>query len=94
MQLNSLGLVVVPLNAEIASQLGIEDQTGVLISSVQANSLAAEAGLEPGMLIKQVNRQPVTSPEEFSRLVEADQDGSLLLLVRGEQGSRFVVLNR
>jgi hypothetical protein len=45
------------------------------------------------MVIVQVNRQDVLSAEEFGKLVKADMDHSLLLLVRTEQGPRLVVID-
>ena len=36
----------------------------------------------------------VTTAADFDRLVREDKDGSILLLVRSEQGSRFVVVSR
>ncbi|WP_372723051.1 PDZ domain-containing protein, partial [Novipirellula sp.] len=67
-------------------------QTGVVITRVQEGSAAAESGLEPGMVIVQVNRHDVSNPGEFERRIAEDSDGSVLLLVRSEQGSRFVVV--
>lgn len=93
-RLQSLGLEVSSLTDEIAKQLGMKDQNGVVITSVQDGSSSAQAGLEPGMVIAQVNRQDVATASVFQKLVKADTDGSILLLVRTENGSRFVVLTK
>lgn len=90
----SLGLEISSLTKDIAQQLGMENQTGVVITAVQPDSSAAKAGLEAGMVIAQVNRQVVTNAEDFGKVVSNDEDGSILLLVRTEQGSRFVVVNK
>jgi len=52
------------------------------------------AGLAPGVLITEVNRESVTSAEEFGRAAAAalGRGESLLLLVRQGGHSRFVVL--
>ncbi|TWU60627.1 putative periplasmic serine endoprotease DegP-like precursor [Rubripirellula tenax] len=92
-KLQSLGIEIAPLTKDVAKQLGMEDQSGVVIAAVQDDSSASEAGLEPGMVIAQVNRQDVSTVEDFARIVKADSDGSILLLVRGEHGSRFIVVN-
>ncbi len=94
LKLQSLGLEVSPLTPQVAEQLGGEKQTGVLITQVQTDGAAAIAGLDPGMVIVQANRQDITCVEDFQRIVGADEDGSILLLVRTGQGSRFVVVNR
>lgn len=92
--LQGLGLEVGSLSADVAKQLGMENQTGVVITEVQADSPAQRAGLDAGMVIAQVNKQSVTTPAEFETAVDADSDGSVLLLVRTENGSRFVVLDK
>lgn len=91
-KMQSLGVEVTALNADVAKQLGLKDEAGVVITRVLDGSRAEKAGLEPGMVIVQVNRRDVTTTEEFRRAVKADEDGTVLLLVRSEQGSRFVVV--
>ena len=93
-KMKSLGLEVSALTPDVAEQLGIETQTGVVITQVQTDGAAATAGLDPGMVILQVNRQDVSSVEDFQKIVDADQDGSVLLLVHSAQGSRFVVVKQ
>jgi len=47
------------------------------------------------MLIKEVNRQPVTDMDAFQRLMkESADDDSVLLLVKIGQHTQFIVLNR
>jgi len=90
---DKLGLTVQDLTPELAKRLGLHDRKGVAITDVQEDSVAARAGLTEGMVVTQVNRKPVQSAEQFRKAIES---GSLkegvLLLVRSEQGSRFVVL--
>ncbi|MCR9293579.1 MAG: Do family serine endopeptidase [bacterium] len=93
-RLQSLGLEVRDLTPEVSKQLGLKGSAGVVITGVQPNSPAARAGLESGMLIEQVNRHSVTTVDEFEKQVQADDDESILLLVRSEQGSRFLVLTK
>lgn len=93
-EMRSLGVEVASLNAAVAKQLGVKDANGVVVTAVQEGSNAADAGLRPGMVIAQVNRQDVHSPDEFEQVIEADEDGSILLLVRSPQGSQFIVLQR
>ena len=53
-----LGVLVQELTPEIAEQLNLGDEKGVVIKYVSPNSLAAEVGLRRGMLILSVNRVP------------------------------------
>ena len=88
---NLLGLEVSELTTDVAKQLGLEGHRGVLVTDVDSGSSVA-AGIEAGSIIVQVNRQDVNSVEEFEKAVKADDDGSVLLLVRTDQGSSFVVV--
>ncbi len=91
---DKLGLEVSPLTPEVAEQLGIKaGGQGVVITSVEPNGLADQAGLTTGMVITQANRKPVKSVDEFRKALEApNADKSVLLLVRTAEGSQFYVL--
>jgi len=87
------GLEVGPLTHEVAQHLGLPSTEGVVIVSVDANGAAAQLGLAPGMVIAEVDRQPVHSLDDFRTAVAANaDDSSLLLLVRTAAGSRYLVL--
>ncbi|MCA9179109.1 MAG: Do family serine endopeptidase [Planctomycetales bacterium] len=93
MPLDRLGMEVGRLDAAVAEQLGMSGAEGVVITDVQAGGLADRAGLESGMVITQANRQPVRSVEAFTDMVkQLKPDEGMLLLVRSQNGSRFVVL--
>jgi len=96
-RMEGLGLEIAPLDAAVAKQLGMEGTEGVVITSVREKSPASEVGLAPGIVIREVNRQKVNSVADFERLMaEHRKDASaegILLLVRSEKGSRFVVVN-
>ena len=66
---------------------------GVLITGVRDGSPAANAGLDSGMVIVQINKKPVRSVEEARTFLtdEAVQKG-VLLLVKASEGTKFVVL--
>jgi serine protease Do len=91
-KVESLGLEVSDLTADVAQQLGFKDQSGVVITSVTPGSSADRAGLESGMLIARVGSQDIHSAEEFKAAVEGAHDDGLLLLIRTPQGSQFVVV--
>ncbi|WP_419581588.1 Do family serine endopeptidase [Stieleria magnilauensis] len=91
-KMSSLGIEVSTLTADVAKQLGVKGEAGVVITQVQKGSRADDAGLSPGIVVSQVNRQDVKSAADFEKVVKADEDGTILLLVRNEQGSRFVVI--
>jgi serine protease Do len=90
---DKLGLSVQDITPEIAKRLNLAEPSGVVITEVREGSPAALAGLSEGAVITQVDRKPVKSAEQFQKAINSAKlkDG-VLLLVRSEQGSRFVVL--
>ncbi len=90
---DALGLTVQPLTPELAERMELEGAQGVVVSDVAVDSQAARAGLAPGALIQQVNQKPVNTVAAFQQAVaEAKAKGSVLLLVRQQGVSRFVVV--
>lgn len=91
--LDKLGFTVRELTPELAEQFGLQGQTGVVVSEVKPDSLAALADIEPGALIVEVNRTAVSNVKEFNAAIEkAAEKGSVLLLIKEKDYSRFVVL--
>jgi len=88
---DKFGFSVESLTADKADELGYKDEQGVLVAEVEDGSPAAQAGLQPGDLITEVNRQKVTSVSEFRAAVKDAKD-RLLLLVKNKNASRFVIL--
>lgn len=91
-QANQLGIEVSDLDEATAKALGLDSTDGVVVTQVERDSRAARAGLRPGMVITQVNRQDVQSVADFQMLVGNDENETILLLVRTESGSRFVIV--
>jgi serine protease Do len=91
-EVDTLGFSVQPLNDALAERLGYADRSGVIVSNVESGSTAARAGLEPGMLIEQVNHSPVTGMGDFTRAMKEHPDAAILLRVRKGDYSRFVVI--
>ncbi len=94
-QFDELGLELGSLEPEVAQQLGLQDVEGVVIMGVQQGSVADRAGLDGGMVITQINRQPVKDLASAEKVLEdASLQEGILLLIRTAQGSRFVVLRQ
>ncbi len=66
-----LGITVEAVPGPLASK-GIK---GVLVTQVKPGSFADESGLTPGLVITEINRQPVTGIEQFQSLVSALKAG-------------------
>ena len=80
-----LGLEVRPVTPEIARQLNLRTTEGVVVTRVEDGSAAAEAGIQRGDVIREVNRQKVRAMPEFERLTRDVKEGDRLtvLLQRG-----------
>jgi serine protease Do len=78
---------------EIADQLGVKDDAGVLVTSVEPGSAAQEAGLRRGDLILEVDRSEVKTTRELQARLGAAEERALLLVRRGE-ATIFVPLKR
>lgn len=79
------GVRISDLDAKMREALGVEDGIeGVVVESVDTNSKAAEAGLQTGLLITQVDQQDVKSVAEVKKIREAFQGDVLLLQIYRE----------
>jgi serine protease Do len=91
-----LGLALAPLTPELRQRFELDDDVkGVVITAVRPGSPAAEIGLRPGDVVKQVNQTDVTAPRQLVEQIEvARKDGrqAVLLLVARGDGQRFVAL--
>jgi serine protease Do len=76
-----------------APQLGISvtgGAHGLTVQSVDPNGPAAQAGIQPGDVIVQVNRQPVHSPEEMRAALAKSGDRPPLLLISRNGQTMFI----
>ena len=91
--LEQLGLAVQNLTEDLARRLGYENLEGVVITKVEAGSEAARKGLEPGMLVLEVDQNPVKNTRDFDKAMEkAAEKGQTLLLVSDGRYSYLAVL--
>ena len=88
-----LGMGLQELTPELAKQLGVTAEKGLIISSIEPVGPAAEAGLERGDVILEAAQKPVGSVEEFKKVASGVKPGEgLLLLVHRRSGTMFVVV--
>ncbi|MCL2458729.1 MAG: DegQ family serine endoprotease [Desulfobulbus sp.] len=91
--LNEFGLTLQDLTKELAEQFSYAKDQGVLISDVEADSPAAELGLQSGMLIEEVNRTRVRNLKELQQVLKkAGSAKQILLRIRSGERSQYIVL--
>jgi serine protease Do len=89
------GLSIREVTRAYANDKQLDDDTGVVVTTLSPGYPAAQADLDPGDVIRSINQEPVTDLEEFTRRynasIEAKQEQVLLEVQRG-RGRRSMVL--
>ena len=90
-----LGMTLETITPQIARQLGT-DIRGVLVRDVERSSEAfRDADIQQGMVIIEVNREPVGSVEEFeAALADVDEGDSFLVRVQAGGASFLTALTK
>ena len=87
------GVQVDELTDDIRQQLGLNsDVKGVVVTEVADDAPAADAGLQRGDVIEQVNRHPVNSVSDYHRLVDEAGKQALVLLINRGGNTTFIVV--
>jgi serine protease Do len=91
---NELGIQVRDLTPETAKELGFGAAvSGVVITKIDPNGLAAKAGISPGLLIEKVGTKKISSLKDFEEAVKAGSiKEGIALLVASPTGKFYVVL--
>ncbi len=94
--LKKIGLSLKTLTPELASQLGISIQKGVLITKVEPGSVAEENGLQRGDVIVEINQKEVKTASQAKRILSRVKSGEpiLLLIYRENEGTFWVAFNK
>jgi len=82
-----LGISAEPITPDLASQIGVPANTkGVVVAQVDPTGPAAQAGIQTGDVIQEVNRQKVASAADLrSALAKSGDHAPVLLINRGGQ---------
>ncbi len=89
-----LGVSVEPVTPEIARQLQLRPgETGVVVGEVDPNGPAADAGIQQGDVIEQINRQPVRSASDIASALQRAGSRPVLLLVSRRGQTVFLTVH-
>ncbi len=82
-----IGIKVSNITSEMAGKYHLDNlKHGVVITSVDEKSIAAEVGLHEGDVILKLNRQAIDSVEDFNKILSKQEAGDTVLfyILRGE----------
>ncbi len=88
----ALGIEVQSLTKDLAERFGYALGQGVIVTRVVPGSPAADAGVQPGDLIQSVNRESVSSADDFEKAVASTKDNKILLLIKRGEYSQFIIV--
>ena len=94
----ALGMEFSGITDDARKTFKIKDSVkGVIVTSVEPGSPAADRGLRPGDVIEEVNHQAVEKPGDLAKAIDAAKKDSakkpaLLLVANGEGVARFVAI--
>ena len=81
------------LTPELARQLGVDSEVGVVITDIAPGSPAAAARLQPGDVIVEVDRESIRNVEDLRDQLAKGDDSLLMLISRGE-ATLFIPMRR
>jgi serine protease Do len=81
------GLALENLDQDTARELGLNVKQGVVVRRVEPRSEAEKAGLVAGDIMKEMNRQPITSVEDFQKVSLDVEKGSNVLFLINRRGN-------
>ena len=86
-----LGVIVQPLNYDLAQHFGLKVHEGVLVAEVLPDSAAAKTGMKPGDVIVEFAGKSVSTPQELQAAVEQAEIGHPQTLVAVREGKRMTL---
>jgi serine protease Do len=91
-QASVIGLSVQELTPELARRLGLSRATaGVVVTDVEPGSTAEDAGIRPGDVILEVDREKIDSVREYRAAISRARAGDTLLFLMKRGDSTFFV---
>jgi serine protease Do len=86
------GMSLDPITPDAARELDLpRGKGGAIVSDVDRSSAASNAGLQPGDVILEVNRQPVNNVSQVTRELQRAAPGSPVFLVVWREGQEYFI---
>jgi len=88
------GLTVTDITPQLARGHRLARDHGVVVTDVDPDGAAAEAGIQPGDIVREVDRTPVDSSAELRDALRSSKRDNVLVLVQRGDATSFQVLKR
>ncbi len=85
----AIGVIVEAVDVVLRAKLGIDG--GVTVTSVDADGVAAVAGIVVGDVITSVGSESVSSPAQFSKLIEESEQGKSVAVLLYRNGDPLFI---
>jgi len=80
------------LTPEITQRFGIGDITGVIVINVESDGKGAEAGVQMGDIIKEINHRIIESVEDYTAAMDKIKDDESVNLFIWRKNAGFMVI--
>lgn len=90
------GLQLEPITPQLRARLELPStlKGGIVVTGVAPGSPAQRAGIAPGDVVVELDKQPIANVQQFRDVYKKSGSKSALLLIFREGRTRYVVLNR
>ena len=89
----SFGMQLHNINPQLRQQFNIEEKSGVVVVAVEQGSMAEEAGIQKGDVIKEVNRKAVKNTADFNEIIgKSGKNAATLFFVQRGKQTFFITL--
>ena len=85
---SKFGITVRSITPDLADRLGINAGKGVVVQDVKQGSFAEDLGMNRGDVILEVNKQPVSNADDFSKIESSLKSGQDVVFLVRPRGAR------
>ncbi len=89
---DALGIQIAELTEDVAQQLNIPLENGVIVTSVAKGSSAAAAGVQAGDVVREIDHEVITSAADYHRRIADSSNGEALHFFIRRAGQGFIVI--